>query len=461
MPVVGPLEAGDHAQQRGLARSRRPEHREELALGDLEIDAVGRDDVAEALANAGEPDCVDQRTGAPWSSRRLLHCAPWPGLRDETYGTSSSPSRIVPHRVRSFEIRRVMRPTARHAIQRTPSAVRLNRSIYCRSAARCAAHSEEEDPPAARSASGGARHLMAEIFDGPASSLISTPWRSSAQEFVFAPEELPCAGDAFEVVGAERFEGHRLAGDRDDDRPGHARSTPRAGLRHGSARDVYREARDVVSTTVDVADVYADTDVEVFGRRGRGGLRQRRARQTPAEGEHARTPSPVVLMTEPPERPTIVRTAASWRSSTDFQPLSPSAAACSVEPTRSVKSTTAMRRCGGGSRRSPTTNAAISATSASTSPTNGKWSDPSNSTTVAFGIRSRARANTSAGTKTLSRRWSTSVGEETSSRRASRGCSAHHRFPDARSRRRARTHSSRACKPVPKTGPRFGSVRPR
>ena len=46
------LEAGDHAQRRGLARPGRPEHREELAVEHVEIDAVDGDDVAEALLDA-------------------------------------------------------------------------------------------------------------------------------------------------------------------------------------------------------------------------------------------------------------------------------------------------------------------------------------------------------------------------------------------------------------------------
>ena len=68
------LEAGDHPQRRGLARARRPEHREELAVVHVEIDARDGDDrvhpagidelghapagivVAEALDDAFEPD---------------------------------------------------------------------------------------------------------------------------------------------------------------------------------------------------------------------------------------------------------------------------------------------------------------------------------------------------------------------------------------------------------------------
>ena len=64
-PFVGPLEAGDHAQQGRLARAGRAEHREELAVGDLEIDAVGGHDRAEAFADAGEAHrgCAGTRAG--------------------------------------------------------------------------------------------------------------------------------------------------------------------------------------------------------------------------------------------------------------------------------------------------------------------------------------------------------------------------------------------------------------
>ena len=50
------LEAGDHPQGRGLARAGRAEHREELAVADVEVDAVDRDDVAIALLDALEAD---------------------------------------------------------------------------------------------------------------------------------------------------------------------------------------------------------------------------------------------------------------------------------------------------------------------------------------------------------------------------------------------------------------------
>ena len=42
-------EAGDDAQQRRLAAAARPEQRDELAAGKVELDAVDRGDIAEAM----------------------------------------------------------------------------------------------------------------------------------------------------------------------------------------------------------------------------------------------------------------------------------------------------------------------------------------------------------------------------------------------------------------------------
>ncbi len=55
--AVGALEPGDDPQQSGLARAGGTEHREELALGDLEVDPVGGHDAPIALAERGEADC--------------------------------------------------------------------------------------------------------------------------------------------------------------------------------------------------------------------------------------------------------------------------------------------------------------------------------------------------------------------------------------------------------------------
>ena len=49
LALVRLLEAGDHPQRRRLAAAARAEHREELALGDVEVDVVDGGEVAEAL----------------------------------------------------------------------------------------------------------------------------------------------------------------------------------------------------------------------------------------------------------------------------------------------------------------------------------------------------------------------------------------------------------------------------
>ena len=53
---IGRLEAGDDAQQRGLARARRPEQRDQLAGVDVQIDVVDRGEGAEAPADVANFD---------------------------------------------------------------------------------------------------------------------------------------------------------------------------------------------------------------------------------------------------------------------------------------------------------------------------------------------------------------------------------------------------------------------
>src|SRR6185436_6186681 len=53
---VGHLEAGDDAQQRRLARARRPEQRDQLAGGDVETEVVADDGGAEALLQVAHFD---------------------------------------------------------------------------------------------------------------------------------------------------------------------------------------------------------------------------------------------------------------------------------------------------------------------------------------------------------------------------------------------------------------------
>jgi hypothetical protein len=53
----GQLEARDHPQRRRLARPRRAQHGEELAVGHVEVHAGDGDDLAESLLDRIEPHC--------------------------------------------------------------------------------------------------------------------------------------------------------------------------------------------------------------------------------------------------------------------------------------------------------------------------------------------------------------------------------------------------------------------
>jgi hypothetical protein len=55
-PVRRRLEPRNQAETRRLAGSGGTEHREKLALGDVEVDAVDGRDLTEALAHPGQPD---------------------------------------------------------------------------------------------------------------------------------------------------------------------------------------------------------------------------------------------------------------------------------------------------------------------------------------------------------------------------------------------------------------------
>ena len=54
--LIGRLQPGDDAQQRGLARSRGAEQRHQLAARDVETHVVERDEVAERLAQVADLD---------------------------------------------------------------------------------------------------------------------------------------------------------------------------------------------------------------------------------------------------------------------------------------------------------------------------------------------------------------------------------------------------------------------
>jgi hypothetical protein len=53
------LEAGNQAQTGSLARSRRPEHGEELAVVDIQADIIDCAHLTEVAADVAEPNCWD------------------------------------------------------------------------------------------------------------------------------------------------------------------------------------------------------------------------------------------------------------------------------------------------------------------------------------------------------------------------------------------------------------------
>ena len=59
------LESGDHAQQRGLAAAGGPDQDRELAVGDLDVDAVDHGRSAEALGNAANRDLRHKALSPP------------------------------------------------------------------------------------------------------------------------------------------------------------------------------------------------------------------------------------------------------------------------------------------------------------------------------------------------------------------------------------------------------------
>jgi hypothetical protein len=78
------LEAGQHAQQRGLAAAGAAQQREQLARGDIEVDAGDRGNVTEALHDTVDADQGCSVHDAPsWQARpdarhppgRTMKCA--------------------------------------------------------------------------------------------------------------------------------------------------------------------------------------------------------------------------------------------------------------------------------------------------------------------------------------------------------------------------------------------------
>src|SRR4029453_10938590 len=55
-PLARVLEAGDHAERRGLSAPRRAQHREELTARDVELHLANGGEITEPLRDALEPD---------------------------------------------------------------------------------------------------------------------------------------------------------------------------------------------------------------------------------------------------------------------------------------------------------------------------------------------------------------------------------------------------------------------
>ena len=89
------LEAGDHAQDRRLARARGAEHGEELAVADDEVHRVDGDDVTELLAEVHELDAgaVARACRAPPCAGIVSVTRPYPEPR-----LTSWTDHVTPHR---------------------------------------------------------------------------------------------------------------------------------------------------------------------------------------------------------------------------------------------------------------------------------------------------------------------------------------------------------------------------
>ena len=134
------LEPRDHPQRRRLARTRRAEHREELAVAHLEVDAGDREHVAVALLDALEadrvPPVVDAGVPGPgrstvgsWVSVGAAKQASWPmRVPDARRGDDGSRTvRCLPDRVKP-------RPGAFRVAG--PTVVRAHRPYHRRVSAR-------------------------------------------------------------------------------------------------------------------------------------------------------------------------------------------------------------------------------------------------------------------------------------------------------------------------------------
>ena len=92
MPRGRQLEAGDHPQHGRLARAGRAEHREELAVGDLQVDTVDRGDGG-FPGNTLRRPVSRMAAPCPRDSRRSIrdHILLGTGSGNKTYGPISRP----------------------------------------------------------------------------------------------------------------------------------------------------------------------------------------------------------------------------------------------------------------------------------------------------------------------------------------------------------------------------------
>ena len=174
------LEARDHAQGRGLARARRPEHREELAVADLEVDAGDRDDVAVVLGDQFEADrgrhgrTVGRGAGGLDRDRQAGTSKLGPDGRRAVVGSGRrtvprsrrrvkqrrTASRSARHRLRAVSPHAAVRAASPHPAVRRASALRAGLiGIALVIAAACEAGPPPPTPPIVPGASGSPREV--------------------------------------------------------------------------------------------------------------------------------------------------------------------------------------------------------------------------------------------------------------------------------------------------------------
>jgi hypothetical protein len=134
---------------------------------------------------------------------------------------------------------------------------------------------------------------------------------------------------------------------------------PGLGGRHHPRRDVDGDPADVAVAELNLAGVQPrpELDADASQLISERAAAQRIAR--PGPSKVASIPSPVVLISWPPNSSTSRRATSSWTLSSSRQRRSPSRLACPVEPTMSVNSTVASTRVGAAIRRTPVRKASI------------------------------------------------------------------------------------------------------